>query len=63
MSEKPEPDSDKLPEAEAEARFKRTLGNMLGTGPKPHKPKGPDNDSGGPADRPSGGRAKAAPKT
>jgi hypothetical protein len=35
---KPPPDADKLPEAEAEARFKRLVGNLANTPHKPHKP-------------------------
>jgi hypothetical protein len=38
MADKSFPD-DKLPEAEAEARFKRLVGNLANTPHKPHKPK------------------------
>jgi hypothetical protein len=38
MTEKP-PEDDKLPEAEAEARFKRLVGNLVNTPHKPHVPK------------------------
>jgi hypothetical protein len=37
MSDKPLPDDDKLPEADAEERFNRTLRNLLNTPHKPHK--------------------------
>jgi hypothetical protein len=33
------PKNDQLPEAEAEARFKRLVGNLVNTPHKPHKPK------------------------
>lgn len=35
MTEAPN-DDDKLPDAEAEARFKRVVGNLVNTPPKPH---------------------------
>ena len=31
-------DDDKLPDAEAEERFKRLVGNLVNTPHKPHKP-------------------------
>jgi len=34
-----EPDSDKLPESEANERFDRAIKNALAMPPKPHKPK------------------------
>jgi len=33
------PTTDKLPDAEADARFKRLVGNLVNTPHKPHKPK------------------------
>ena len=36
MADTPE-ENDKLPEAEAEARFKRIVGNLVNTPHKPHK--------------------------
>jgi hypothetical protein len=39
MAEKPQGDDDK----EAERRFNETLGRMLHTPPKPHKPKVSDD--------------------
>ncbi len=41
MTDKPLPDDDRLPEAEAEARFKRLVGNLANTPHKPHKPPRP----------------------
>ena len=35
------PRDDKLPDAEAEARFKRLVGNLVNTPHKPHKAKEP----------------------
>lgn len=38
MTEKtPVPEDDKLPEAEADARFQRLVGNLVNTPHKPHK--------------------------
>jgi hypothetical protein len=34
----PEPEDDKLPEAEADERFKRLVGNLVNTPHKPHRP-------------------------
>jgi len=39
MTDKPPPDPDTLPDAEAEERFKRIVGNLATTPHKPHKPK------------------------
>ncbi len=39
MTDKPLPKGDTLPDAEAEARFKRLVGNLVNTPHKPHKPK------------------------
>lgn len=41
MTEKPPtvPEDDKLPEAEADARFQRLVGSLVNTPPKPHTPK------------------------
>jgi hypothetical protein len=39
MTDKPQSEDDKLPEAEAEERFRRTLGNLVNTAPAPHKSK------------------------
>jgi hypothetical protein len=36
----PIPDDDKLPEAEAYARFQRLVGNLVNTPHKPHEPMG-----------------------
>jgi hypothetical protein len=45
MTKDPKPkDDDKLPEAEAEERFKRLVDNLANTPHKPHKPKG-DSDA------------------
>jgi len=33
-------DPDKLPESDADARFKRLVGNLVNTPHKPHKPAG-----------------------
>jgi hypothetical protein len=33
----PVPDDDKLPEAEADERFRRLVGNLVNTPPKPHE--------------------------
>jgi hypothetical protein len=38
MKENPPPDSDKLPEAEAEERFRRLVGNLVNTPHQPHQP-------------------------
>ncbi len=37
MAESPAKDPDKLPDAEAEARFNRLVGNLVNTPHKPHK--------------------------
>jgi hypothetical protein len=37
MPSPPKPEADKLPEAEADARFKRLVGNLVNTPHKPHK--------------------------
>jgi hypothetical protein len=37
MTDNPK-DEDKLPDAEAEARFKALVGNLVNTPHKPHKP-------------------------
>jgi hypothetical protein len=37
MTDQPPKDDDKLPDAEAEARFKRLVGNLVNTPHKPHK--------------------------
>ncbi|MDB5418573.1 MAG: hypothetical protein JWP50_1992 [Phenylobacterium sp.] len=44
MTDKPPAatDDDKLPEAEADERFKRLVGNLVNTPPQPHKPKDPE---------------------
>jgi len=47
MYDKIPDDDDKLPDAEAEARFKRLVGNLVNTPHKPHKPKGPNGDESG----------------
>jgi hypothetical protein len=39
MTDKPLPDDDQLPEAEADARFNQAIKNALATPPRPHKPK------------------------
>lgn len=39
MTDKPLEDDDKFPDAEAEERFKRLLGNLVNTPHTPHKPK------------------------
>jgi hypothetical protein len=41
MADKPLPEDDKLPEAEAEERFNRTLRNLVNTPHKPHSPLAP----------------------
>jgi hypothetical protein len=41
MPHKPPDDSDKLPEAEAEERFNKLVGNLVRTPHKPHKPAPP----------------------
>ena len=43
MTEVPPEDDDKLPEAEADERFNRLVGNLVNTPHKPHKPKGADD--------------------
>jgi hypothetical protein len=47
MTDKPPvPEDDSLPEAEADARFQRLVGNLVNTPPAPHKPRdGRANDS------------------
>lgn len=50
MADKPST-NDKLPDAEAEARFKRLVGNLVNTPHKPHKPAGGVDES--PRSRPS----------
>lgn len=45
MTDKPRaPEDDKLPEAEADARFQRLVGNLVNTPPKPHKDKDADEE-------------------
>ena len=39
MTKEPPPDTDKLPEPQADARFKRLVGNLVNT---PHKPSAHD---------------------
>jgi len=53
MTDKFPPEDDKLPEAEADARFKRLVGNLVNTPHTPHKPKDADESSNPPRDRPS----------
>jgi hypothetical protein len=45
MADTPDKDDDKLPEADAEERFNRTLRNLLNTPHKPHKPAGGEDGS------------------
>jgi hypothetical protein len=48
MTDKPPvPEDDKLPEAEADARFKRLVGNLVNTPHKPHEPLKPAPKEGG----------------
>ena len=44
-------DGDKLPDAEADARFKRLVGNLVNTPHKPHKPHKPTDTP--PPEKPS----------
>jgi hypothetical protein len=45
MPDTPKPDDDKLPEAEAEARFNRLVGRLVNTPHTPHTPhKEPSHD-------------------
>jgi hypothetical protein len=47
MAKHPTDDNAKLPESEAEARFKRLVGNLVNTPHKPHKPADAANDGPG----------------
>jgi hypothetical protein len=47
MTDKPHSEDDKLPDAEAEERFNRTVGNLLNTPADPHRAKKPRNESDG----------------
>lgn len=44
MTDKPSQDDDKLPEAEAEERFNRLVGNLVNTPHKPHKDEPPKRE-------------------
>jgi hypothetical protein len=58
MTDKPPiPEDDSLPEAEADARFNRLLGNLVNTPHTPHKQKGSGDE------RDSAQTAPAAPRT
>jgi hypothetical protein len=46
MTDKPPIPDDKLDDTEAERRFNETLGRMLATPPKPHKPTEPQQPKG-----------------
>ena len=52
MTDSSPPDDDKLPDAEAEERFKRTLGNLVNTPHKPHAPEKHALDKAAPVSSP-----------
>ncbi|HEY1559369.1 MAG TPA: hypothetical protein VGF71_00615 [Caulobacteraceae bacterium] len=47
MREKHLPINENLPAAEAEKRFKRTIGNLMNTSHKPHKHPNPNEKTRG----------------